>query len=62
MIECSGSAGKRVNTQAQRGSMSKEVKARAMDRWGQSPTYTASHDPQEIERSPFLASEVEEPK
>jgi hypothetical protein len=53
MIECPGSAGKRVNTQAQRGGTSKEAKARAMDRWGQSPTYTASHDPREIERSPF---------
>ena len=26
------------------GRSSKEAKARAMDRWGQSPTYTASHD------------------
>jgi len=24
-----------------------------MGKWGQSPTYTVSHDPQEIERSPF---------
>src|SRR5256885_3427510 len=39
MIECPGSAGKRVNTQAQRGRSSKEAKARAVDRWGQSPTY-----------------------
>src|SRR5271163_1783630 len=53
MIECPGSAGKRVNTQAQRGRTSKEAKAREMDRRRQSPTYTASHDPQEIERSPF---------
>ena len=51
MIECLGSAGKKVNTQAQRGRMSKE--ARAVDRWGQSPTYTASYDPQETERSSF---------
>ena len=33
-----------------------------MGKWGQSPTYTVSHDPQEIERSPFRVSEVEEPK
>ena len=51
MIECLGSAGKKVNTQAQRGRMSKE--ARAVDRWGQSPTYTASYDPRETERSSF---------
>src|SRR5271163_4218712 len=31
--------------------MSKE----AMDGWGQSPICTASHDPQEIRRSPFRA-------
>jgi hypothetical protein len=51
MIECLGSARKRVNTQAQRGRMSKEAKARTMDRWGQSLTYVASHHPREIERS-----------
>jgi hypothetical protein len=34
----------------------------AMGKWGQSPIYTVSHDPQEIERSPFRVSEVEEPK
>jgi len=33
-----------------------------MGKWGQSPTYTVSHDPQEIERSPFRVLEVEEPK
>jgi len=38
--------------------MSKE--ARAMGKWGQSPIYTVSHDSQEIERSPFRVSEVEE--
>jgi hypothetical protein len=31
--------------------MSKEAKARTMDRWGQSLTYVASHHPREIERS-----------
>jgi hypothetical protein len=51
MIECPGWAAKKVNSQAQRGRMSKEV--RAMDRWEQSPTYAASQDPQEVERSPF---------
>ena len=30
-----------------------EAKARATDREGQSSTYTASHDPQEAERSSF---------
>jgi hypothetical protein len=60
MIECPGSAGKKVDTQAYRERTSKE--ARAMGKWGQSPTYTVSHDPQEIERSPFQVSEVEEPK
>jgi hypothetical protein len=53
IIECTGSAGKKVNIQAQRERASEEAKAKAMDRWGQSPTYTASRDPQEIERSPF---------
>jgi hypothetical protein len=33
-----------------------------MGKWGQSPTYTVSHGPQEIERSPFQVSEVGEPK
>src|SRR3954465_8745743 len=27
--------------------------ARAMGKWGQSPIYTVSHGPQEIEKSPF---------
>jgi len=52
MIECLGLAGKRVNTQAQRGRMSKEAKVRTMERWGQSLTYVASYHPREIERSP----------
>jgi hypothetical protein len=51
MIECPGWVAKKVKSQAQRGRMSKEV--RAMDRWEQSPTYAASQDPQEVGRSPF---------
>jgi hypothetical protein len=62
MTECLDWAGKRVNTQAQRGRTSKEAKARTMDRWEQNPTYVVSHDPQGIERSPFLASAVGVPK
>lgn len=60
MIKYPGLAGKKVDTQAYRGKTSKE--ARAIGKWGQSPTYIVSHDPQEIERSPFQVSEVEEPK
>ncbi len=60
MIECLGLAEKKVDTEAWRGRTSKE--ARAMDKWGQSPIYTVSHDQQETERSPFRVSEVEEPK
>jgi hypothetical protein len=51
MIECPGWAAKKVNSQAQRGRISKEV--REIDRWEQSPTYAASQDPQEVERSLF---------
>jgi len=29
------------------------MEARAMGKWGQSPIYTVSHGPQEIEKSPF---------
>jgi hypothetical protein len=50
MIECQGSAGKKVDTQAQRGRTSKE--ARAMGKWDKAP-YTVSHDPQEIGKSIF---------
>ena len=42
MIECPSWAAKKVNGQAQRGGMSKEVSV--MDRWEQSPTYAASQD------------------
>jgi hypothetical protein len=38
------------------------MEARAMGKWGQSPIYTVSHDPQEIEKSPFRVSEVEDRK
>jgi hypothetical protein len=61
MIEGPGSAGKRINTQAQRERESKEAKVRAIDRWGQSPIYTASHDPRETE-SPFRGQRSRSPK
>jgi hypothetical protein len=32
------------------------MKARAMGKWGQSPIYTVSHGPQEIEISPFRSA------
>jgi hypothetical protein len=64
MIECPGWAAKKVNSQAQRGRMSKEV--RAMDRWEQSPTYAASQGPQDFgvrdREKCILGSEVEEQK